>query len=197
MENKDITKQQMAACIEAHTQLDEVAFDRMLSIFAPLDLAPGQHLESPGVERSHIFLVLDGLLRYYYLGDDGKEWNKAFVPAGAISTSFSSDFLLRPSPYGIQALEKTSVMMAEYSHFETLYDENPRIERLGRKVVESILLSKMNRERGFLTDSAKQRYDDFARNNPSLLARIPQYHIASYLGVTEASLSRILRSGCE
>lgn len=66
------------------------------------------------------------------------------------------------------------------------------VERLGRKIIESILVSKINREHSFLQQSAKMRYIDFQEQHPFLNKRIPQYHIASYLGITEASLSRLI-----
>lgn len=173
--------------------LSETELTELIKIFSAKDITSGLHLEKPGSDKSTIFLVTSGLIRYYYLAEDGKEWNKAFISSGIMSTSFSKDFLKRASPYGIQALEDTTVLIADYSAFESLYDKNHMIERLGRKIMENILIFKMNRERSFLTDSAKSRYQDFVEEYPSFLKRIPQYQIASYLGITEASLSRILR----
>ena len=168
--------------------------DELIKIFSAKNIATGYHLGEPGADNSTIFLVVSGLIRYYYLAEDGKEWNKAFVSSGIMSTSFSKDFLKRNSPYGIQALEDTTILIADYSDFESLFEKYHMIERLGRRILESILIFKMNRERSFIQDSAKDRYDDFVTEYPSLLERIPQYQMASYLGITEASLSRILRN---
>jgi hypothetical protein len=65
------------------------------------------------------------------------------------------------------------------------------IERLGRRLIELVLISKMQRERSFLQGDATSRYLDFIKQHPELTQRIPQYHLASYLGITEVSLSRI------
>lgn len=65
------------------------------------------------------------------------------------------------------------------------------IERLGRKFVEQVLISKMQRERSFLQNDAKMRYLDFLNHFPDLAQRLSQYQLASYLGVSEVSLSRI------
>ncbi len=170
---------------------DEIS--EVLHIFSVKDVSRNEHLEEPGCEKSTIFLIVSGLLRYYYLGDDGKEWNKAFVSTGMMSTSFTKGFLTRSSPYGIQALEDTTVLVADYSSFEALYDRYHGIERMGRKILENILIFKMNRERSFLTDDAEERYKEFSSDYPDIMGRIPQYQIASYLGITEASLSRILK----
>lgn len=174
--------------------LKKQEFDDLVKLFNAKHINENNYLEKPDADRSTIFFVVSGLARYFYLAEDGKEWNKAFVSTGMMSTSFSKDFLGRSSPYGIQALEDTTILVANYSDFELLYDKYQMIERLGRKILENILIFKMNRERSFLQDRAEARYDDFIREYPSLLKRIPQYHIASYLGITEASLSRILRN---
>ena len=174
--------------------IDDDALNALISLFTPQQFAKETHLERPGADKSSLFFMASGLVRYYYLGDDGKEWNKAFVSEGMISTSFTADFLNKPSPYGIQALEESTILIANYSAFEALYDTYPMIERLGRKIIESILIFKMNRERSLLKDSAKVRYAEFVHDNPGLMSRVPQYHIASYLGITEASLSRLLRN---
>lgn len=174
-------------------RLRDNELSELFTTFNAKEISSGHHLEKPGADKNSIFLVVSGLVRYYYLAEDGKEWNKAFISSGIMSTSFSQDFLNRPSPYGIQALENTTILIADYSSFESLYDKYHMIERLGRKIIENILIFKMNRERSFLTVSAKSRYEDFIEEYPSLLTRIPQYQIASYLGITEASLSRILR----
>jgi len=108
-----------------------------------------------------------------------------------MSTSFTTDFLGRASPFGIQAMEDTTLLMASYADFEALYDRHPMIERLGRKLIESILISKMNRERSFLINDARHRYEEFVLQCPELVARIPKSHLASYLGITESSLSRL------
>lgn len=166
------------------------------SIFRVKEIVSEHHMEEPSEEKSTLFFVVSGLVRLYYLSEGGKEWNKAFISSGMMSTSFSRDLLKEKSPYGIQALEDTTILIAEYSAFEVLFEKYHMIERLGRKIVENILIFKMNRERSFLNDSAKKRYEEFVREYDTLLTRIPQYHIASYLGITEASLSRIVRNNC-
>jgi len=108
-----------------------------------------------------------------------------------MSTSFSED-AGRIDSYGIQALEDTEVLFTDFINFQSLFDDHPMIERLHRKLLEKILVIKMNRERSFLQSSAKMRYIDFVKQYPNISQRVTQYHLASYLGITEASLSRII-----
>lgn len=179
--------------VEQYSSIEAEDLSRLLKLFEIREYKNKIHVVDPSEEKSSVFFVLSGLIRYYYLSDDGKEWNKAFVSENMMSTSFSKDFLGLVSPYGIQAIEKTVILIADFSEFEALYDQHPTIERLGRKIIESILIGKIKRERSFLQNNAKIRYMDFLEQYPGLFQRIPQYHLASYLGITEVSLSRLVK----
>lgn len=180
-------------CINKYITLQDSELSELLKIFSVKTIAKGMHISTPESERTTLFFVTSGLVRYYYMAEDGKEWNKAFISEGTLSISFAKGFLTHASPFAIDTLEDTTLMIADFAAFESLYEKYYMIERLGRKLFESILSTKMNRERSLLQDSAKYRYLDFAKEHPTLISRIPQYHIASYLGITEVSLSRILR----
>jgi len=177
--------------INQHSSLSPDDFNVLLKLFTQKKYDSKAHIVNPNEDNSSVFFIISGLVRYYYLTSDGKEWNRAFLADNMMSTSFSQD-AGKIEPYGIQALEETKVLIADFSEFQLLFDDSPMIERLHRKLVESILTKKMNRERSFLQNSAKLRYIDFVEQYPNVLRRITQYHLASYLGVTEASLSRII-----
>jgi len=183
--------EQMQVSINQYAQLSEIDWGVLRKLFQLRKYKKNTHIAYPGEENSNIFYICTGLIRYYYLADDGKEWNKAFIEENMLSASFSTDFLGHSSPYGIHALEDTVLLISSYSEFEALYDSHPMIERLGRKFIELVLISKMKRERSFLQNNAESRYVDFLDQYPKLVQRIAQYHLASYLGISEVSLSRI------
>jgi len=178
--------------IERYSNVGSKEFSLLLKLFKLKKYKNKAHIVNPTEENNSIFYIISGLARYYYLTDDGKEWNRAFLSEDMMSTSFSKDFGWI-EPYGIQAIENTVVLSANFSDFQSLFDGNPMIERLHRRLIESILITKMNRERSFLQSSAKMRYMDFSEQSPNVFPRITQYHLASYLGITEASLSRIVK----
>lgn len=182
---------QMRVQIEKFAQLTETAWNDLVRLFRLLTLSKGSHIVLPGDATSGLYFVCSGLLRYYHIADDGKEWNKAFIAENTLTASFSEDFLGYPSPYGIQVLENTILLSARYVDFEALYEPHVSIERLGRRFVEQVLAIKLSRERSFLQHNAKSRYRDFLCQYPGLSERIPQYHLASYLGVSEVTLSRL------
>jgi CRP-like cAMP-binding protein len=94
---------------------------------------------------------------------------------------------------GIQALEASVVLVAEAEAFRALYDRHPVFDRMGRKLGEWWLEQKEARALAFQQQDAKDRYLNFVRTHGDLVQRISQIHIASYLGITEVSLSRIRR----
>jgi len=181
----------MKNSLSQFAHLNQKDWGKLEAIFSYSKFQKNDHLVLPDEENSRIFFVCSGLVRYYYLDDNGKEWNKAFIKENMLSASFSNDFLGHVSPFGIQALEDTIILTASYFEFENLYENYSMIERLGRKFIEQILISKMKRERSFLQSNTQKRYMDLLENFPEICQRVPQYHIASYLGVSEVSLSRI------
>lgn len=176
--------------LKQYTKLDSKEFATLSNIFKLKKYKNNDHIINPTKENDRIFFIISGLLRYYYLTEDGKEWNRAFLSEGMISTSFSKDFGWI-NPYGIQAIEDSMILVADFSDFQLLFDDNPMIERLQRRLIESILIKKIDRERSFLQSSANMRYKDFVKQFPQVFQRITQYQLASYLGITEASLSRL------
>lgn len=177
--------------IGRHSNLDSKEFNLLQKLFKLKKYKNKAHIVNPTEENNSIFYIISGLARYYYLTDDGKEWNRAFLSEDMMSVSFSRD-LGWVEPYGIQAIEDTVILSANFSDFQSLFDGNPMIERLHRRLIESILIKKMNRERSFLQSNASMRYIDFSEQSPNVFPRITQFHLASYLGITEASLSRIV-----
>jgi len=184
--------QSFKGVVGLYSNLSPKEFSLLLKLFRLKKYKNNEHIINPDERNNSVFFIVSGLVRYYYLTSDGKEWNRAFLADGMMSTSFSQD-IGKIDPYGIQALEDTTVLIADFSDFKLLFDEGPMIERLHRRLVESILIKKMNRERSFLQGSAKMRYIDFVNQYPNISQRVAQYHLASYLGITEASLSRIIR----
>lgn len=153
--------EQIAVSLEQYATLTEHDWDVLRKLFRLCEHKKEAHITAPGEENSSIFFINTGLVRYYYIADDGKEWNKAFISENMLSASFSTDFLGHTSPYGIQTLENTVLLTASYAEFEALYDLHPMIERLGRRLIELVLVSKMKRERSFLQGDATSRYLDF------------------------------------
>ncbi len=174
--------------------LPKPQWQQLATIFRVRHAAQREFVTQPGDDKHELIFVCQGLLRFYYLSADGKETNKAFIAENEFAGPLASAMLGLPLYFGIQALEGTTMLVAPFSDFTALYDQHPLFERLGRKLAEQLLVRKELRMRSMLEKSAHERYLEFLNTNPQLVHRIPQYHLASYLGITEVSLSRIKNS---
>ena len=167
------------------------AWSDFRAAFSEKAYAKGDHIAFAGAPLRSVFFVAGGLLRLYYTDREGREWNKAFASEGGFTGSVASGLLGVPAPYAIEALEPSVVLVAGWDALETLYRKHASLERLGRRLAEQIVVKKELRERAFLELDATERYRAFVRDEPALSARLPLFHVASYLGVTDVSLSRI------
>ena len=162
--------------------------------FSARDVAAGAHVALPGTDRHEVLYVVAGLLRFYYPGADGAESNKAFLAEGEFGGPLAAAALGLPILYGVEALEPTRLLVAPHAAFAALVERGGAFERVGRKLTERLLVRKELHTRSLLQDDARTRYLAFVRDHPALAARVPLYHVASYLGVTGVHLSRVRRA---
>lgn len=185
---------QMRLALQQWVQLDDRQFEQLRQVFHRRQFENRAHIVLPGSNRHQLFFVGSGLLRFYYLTPDGQESNKAFISEDMFAGALAAHALDLPVLYGVQAMENTLLLEADYRDFSSLFDLDPVFDRLGRKIAEWMLTRKELRARSLLQQQALERYRDFVKQYAHLLQRIPQYHIASYLGITEVSLSRLRKN---
>lgn len=138
--------------------------------------------------------VSSGLFRYVYIDDDGRQFTKAFMPEFSILSSYSAMLQKTPSHYYIEALEPSNIVTFSYSSWLILKETNRCWDRFLIAMLEKGYMKKESRERELLLLSAEDRYRIFLDEYPSLESRVKQHMIASYLGITPESLSRIKKS---
>ncbi|PJZ27792.1 Crp/Fnr family transcriptional regulator [Leptospira kmetyi] len=163
-------------------------------VYTVKELSYGDFLIRQGKIPTEFAFVFSGVLREYYLTPDGTEYIKSFNFPGEFTGSYFDLLTKQPSTCNIRAITDCKLAVANFSHLTELYDTHIAWERLGRMVAENLFLKKARREYELLALSAEERYELLKRNYPNIEDVIPQYHIASYLGITPVSLSRI-RSG--
>jgi CRP-like cAMP-binding protein len=150
----------------------------------------GAHIRKEGQYSSDTFFVLEGLVRQYRLVA-GEEISTNFFSESQwiISLSgFSPDN--RVSDYLI-CLEDTTVVVGNEAAAQRIFREFPRFETIARAVMEQVFAEQQTFLSSFQTNTPGQRYARLLESNPGLFQRVPQYYIASYLGVKPESLSRI------
>jgi CRP-like cAMP-binding protein len=165
--------------------------DLVLNNARVLQREAGDILFSAGDRLEDLYFVVSGLVRYYYLTPDGREFNKSFVSNGGVVTCLSSFLEARPTPFFTEALEPTVLVALPMEKMRELKSSEIVLERLINGFIAKLALQKEKREASFLLEDAAGRYEAFLKDFADLAPRLPQYHIASYLGITAVALSRI------
>ncbi|MFK7846939.1 MAG: Crp/Fnr family transcriptional regulator [Rhodothermales bacterium] len=190
----DLQLIQLRQAISSWVDLDDEEWGKFAGLFEQRAVSQSEYLLLPGDTVYELLFVTKGLLRFYYSTLEGAESNKAFIAENTFAGPLAASMLDLPVVYGVQALEETTLLVANYNAFVALFEHAPAFERLGRKFAEQLLMRKELRMRSLLQQNARERYIDFVAHHPDLIQRIPQYHIATYLGITDVSLSRLRRA---
>jgi CRP/FNR family transcriptional regulator len=154
-------------------------------------LGKGEYLLKEKETVNEIAFIEKGVLRLYYLSNDGKEVNSHFFLSNDYAVPYLDFLKNRPSRYYLQALEECELLTFNAESLQIAYDNSKNWERFGRIIAESVYASATNRFESFLFLSAKERYLQMLTDYPRFIQEIPLYHLASYLGIERESLSRI------
>lgn len=132
-----------------------------------------------------------GALRMYFSRRDGREFNKNFFLDGALLCPLTPAMWGQPSLFEIAAVEAGTVWCADASAWRVRLGALNQWEPLRLELLTRLLNHKLQREHDLLTLDARRRYAAFSAREPRLAERIPLLHLASYLGMTDVTLSRI------
>ena len=176
--------------ITKQIKLTEEQYTHLVSIVKTIDLKKKQYLIQSGSTCSFIGFVETGLLRSF-IQKDGDEINIDFYLSNAFVSAYTSFLTQTPANGSIQALVDTKVHLISYADYQNLLKSNDGWYKLGKYVSDTLFIRKCKREASLLMDSANERYQMLIQNYPAIEQLVPQYHIASYLGIKPESLSRI------
>jgi len=139
----------------------------------------------------NIAFVVTGALREFYIDKAGREYNKTFCFPGQFTGSYYDLASNKPSNVSIQAMADSKVLVMSYRKSRELMEKDIFWLKIGYASAHNLLMYKLQKEYQLLTLSAKERYELLLKENPHLEQLVPAYHIASYLGITPISLSRL------
>ena len=151
----------------------------------------GEMILSQGDACNHTFFVAKGLLRAYTIDEQGKEHILQFAPENWLISDRSSVLFDEVSEQFIDAVEDTEVILIETGFFEKLSEISRGFQRFNMYALNNHIRHLHKRINLLISASAEVRYMDFIKLYPDILLRIPQWMIASYLGITPESLSRV------
>ena len=136
------------------------------------------------------YFVLKGCVRQYYLVD-GEERTINFFSENQWVISMTSFAEQQPSNHFMECCEECTLVVGNREKEENLYHNFPRLETISRKVMERVFAEQQELMGAYFTDSPEQRYIKLRDSRPDLVQRLPQYLLASYIGIQPESLSRI------
>lgn len=177
--------------IEKRTHLTEDEFDIVKNYFVPRKLRKKQFLLNEGEVCRYIGFVNSGCLREYTIDNKGNEHIIQFAIEDWWVSDLNSFLSDEPAVYNIDALQDSEILLLEKSARDNLLDECPKMERFFRILIESNHVANHRRITDSLSTSAEEKYLKFIKTYPKLFELVSQNQIASYLGITPQSLSRI------
>ncbi|TDX00306.1 Crp/Fnr family transcriptional regulator [Dinghuibacter silviterrae] len=150
----------------------------------------GAFLLREGSVCRHVHGIWKGSVRMFQL-QDGKEVNLRFFFVNGFATDFKSLRLGEPSGCFLQAMESTTTLTIDAAALRALYDRSPELERWGRGLLENLVIKEQEHADFFKLFSPEERYDWLLRHDPEVIRKVSGTRLASYIGVSRESLSRI------
>jgi CRP-like cAMP-binding protein len=151
----------------------------------------GDILVNAGDVCRSVFFINKGLCRTFFLNNKGEESTFHFTVENGFVTDYDSFLAKQPAYFTIQALEPVEAVVMSYLTVHDGYINLREGEKLGRVLAEKYLFIFTNKVRDIYTEDALTRYKKMNLNYPSILQRVPQHMVASYLNITPVHLSRL------
>lgn len=183
--------------ITAITPLNEEDFSDFKDLFVVKKLRKRQYFLQEGDVCKYQAFVVKGLLRSYTIDEKGSEHILQFASEGWWMTDLSSYLTNEPSILNIDALEDVELLLLTKPDWEQAMKQIPALEHYFRIIIQNHLVSTQKRLLQSLAETAEEKYKRFVATYPECVQRVPQHMIASYVGVTRETLSRIRKQAAE
>lgn len=170
--------------------LTEEAWSDLEMLMNPFSLQRNTYLLQEGARAQDCYFLIEGVVRVFY-NKDGNEYNKTFFIPGMFPTPLTALLTGKSSTLSFQALTTCQLVRFSYQSFRSLFPKHRCLESLFLAIMEHIWIDKEKHDIRMVTNDATTNYLLFREDYPDLENQIPQYHIASYLGITPIQLSRI------
>lgn len=169
-------------------QLEAIAADLSVSSFSR-----GSQLVRQGGQAPDCYFVISGCLRMFFVDDEGRERTAEFYTEEQSLTIFPSFKYGKPSPYSVECVEDSLLLVSNSGQEQDMYGRYPALKEVSRDVMEEQMSGVQSEYSSFKASSPEERYLKLLESRPGLAARVPQHQLASYLGITPESFSRLKR----
>jgi len=182
--------EQLFKSIAQIVTLTEEELDYCRSRFVPKKLRKRQYLLQEGDICKYTVFVEKGLLRSFTVDEKGSEHILQFAMEGWWLADLYSFLTNEPSPYHMDAIEESELLMIDRESWDNLLERVPAMERYFRILIQNNLIATQRRLIGAMSETAEEKYIKLTQTFPECIQRVPQHMIASYLGITRETLSR-------
>ncbi len=183
-----------AEYLQEKIEIEEPVIQKFYNKLTSKKLLRNEVLLKPGQVCNHAFFVEKGLLRLYSIDKKGKEHILQFAPEGWFIVDRGSMYFKEVSQYYIDAIEETSIVYISDEFLDFASRESSKFRKYNERLLHNHIRHLQNRINNLIAHSAEEKYQDFIKLYPDLTLRVPQWMIASFLGITPESLSRVRRN---
>jgi CRP-like cAMP-binding protein len=180
--------------MQKHTDLKDEEFELVSSLFTPVTFKRNDFLLREGEVCRYGYFVVKGTLRLYSIDKKGEEHIIQFALEDWWISDVSSMISGKASIYNIDALEDSDVLQIDKNSFEKFISFSPKFEKMFNLGSQKSRIALQERVTNFLSMSAEEKYLFMINKYPDIINRVPQRHIASFLGITPESLSRVRKN---
>lgn len=161
------------------------------TFFIREELPKGHILFRQGETCNTVYFIEHGFARIYYFSESGREITAEFFSEKSSVTAKDSFFLHKPTIYYCELMEDSVIYFISYSELESLIDNNHEFSKFVIQIILKFAKDMTEYIANLKFQTAEERYNALITNNPTILQRVSLGHIASYLGITQETLSRI------
>ena len=173
--------------------ISDTEFEQTIIFFQQQTLQKSDFFVRQDKVCRQIAFINKGTLRTFYINDKAEETTSCFCTENNLTTSYKSFILQQPSNLSIQALEDTELLIIDYENLQKLYAISPIWQNVGRIIAEKEYIVMEKYASVLNNETAKEKYLRLFREQPQIIQKVAVKHIASYLGITTRTLSRIRR----
>lgn len=171
--------------------ISDLEFDNTMLYFKELNLKKGDFFVQQDKICQQIAFIKKGTLKTFYINDKSEEITSCFCTENYLTTSYKSFILQAPSHLTVQAIEETELLVIDYDDLQKLYATSIVWQTIGRAIAEREYMVMEQYASVLNNETAKEKYLRLLKEQPNILQKASIHDIASYLGITRRTLSRI------
>ena len=171
--------------------LDVSKIDYILNHFNYESSKKNEILIAHNMTCEHLYFVNSGALRVFIIKEDGQEWTRYVAFEGMFISIMPSFIKQTSSLAALQSIDDSELLHISFNNFQKILNEFPEWEKYYREMLEKTYISSIRRIEDFISMNTKQLYNNCLKHNPQIIQRLSNKMLASYLGVSQETLSRI------